>query len=404
MRIAYFAEIFPSTTETWVHHEIAELVRLGCDVRVFASWDSPPIRTAEETTLASLTRYPDAMSAKEILRGLTALARPGFLLQMLKALFSEPPKPRQAAQWLRDFFRLARTLGAVRAFKPQVTVCHFAGSRSNLGLMLQWLDQTPCVIKSHALDVFSGSVLFSTKVNQAERFYTISRYNVDFIASHYPKADPSRIRVHTCGVPLELLPFRPSLDVDQNEPPVLLSVGRLVPMKGFDVLIAASKQLIDRGFDHRVVIIGEGPEEAALKSRADEYGIRDYIEFKGYRTPAEVHSSLHSASLFVMPSLWDQKKNTQDGIPVALMESMASGTLSMASRLSGIPELIEDGVSGFLCEPGNHDELAAAIQKALSLSETERDAILTSAREVIENHHDTKKLTQDLLHDMETLA
>jgi len=404
VRIAYFAEIFPSTTETWVHHEITELVRLGCDVRVFASWNSPTIRTAEETRLASLTRYPNEVPATGIPRGLVALARPRFLFQMLKALFKDPPKPRQGAQWLRDFFHLARILREVRDFQPQVTICHFAGSRSNLGLMLQWLDQTPCVIKSHALDVFSGATLFSTKVNEAERFYTISRYNVDFIESHYPKADSSRIRVHTCGVPLDLLPFRSETNRDEKEMPVLLSVGRLIPMKGFDVLIAASKKLIDQGFKHRVVIIGEGLEEESLKSQVEEQGISDYVEFKGYRTPDEVHASLHSASLFVMPSLWDEKKNTQDGIPVALMEAMACGTLSMASRLSGIPELIEDGVSGFLCEPGDHDELAGAIQSALSMSEKERDAILTSARKVIENKHDTRKLTQDLLHDIETFT
>ena len=105
-----------------------------------------------------------------------------------------------------------------------------------------------------------------------------------------------------------------------------------------------------------------------------------------------------------MPSLWDKKKNTQDGIPVALMEAMACGTLSMASRLSGIPELIEEGVSGFLCEPGNHDEMAGAIRTALSMSDPERDAILTAAREVIKNQHDTRKLTQDLLNDMETFT
>ena len=269
--------------------------------------------------------------------------------------------------------------------------------------MLQWLDQTPCLIKSHALDVFSGAVLFSTKVNEAARFYTISRYNVDFIKNHYTKADSNRIRVHTCGVPLSHLPFTPTDEPSGNGAPILLSVGRLIPMKGFDVLITASSQLIAQGIHHRVVIIGEGPEEEALRSLANNLGISEYIEFKGYQTPSEVRRSLLSASLFVMPSLWDEKKNTQDGIPVALMESMACGTLSMASRLSGIPELIEDGISGFLSEPGNHDQLAARIHTALTVDRRERDAIIACARKTIEEKHDSQKLTQDLLHDVESL-
>ncbi|MEE3328548.1 MAG: glycosyltransferase family 4 protein, partial [Myxococcota bacterium] len=389
---------------TWVHHEIIELVELGCDVQVFASWDKPEIKTPEEIRLSSLTRYQSAISVLQIPIGLIALARPRLVLPMIKALFSDPPTPRQGLQWLRDIIRLARLLGEIRKFQPQSTICHFAGTRSNLGLMLQWLDQTPCIIKSHALDVFSGAALFSTKVNEAKRFYTISRYNVNFIATHYPKADASRIRVHTCGVPLDLLSFKPESDSDDKKPPVLLSVGRLIPMKGFDVLLAASKRLLDEGVDHRVIVIGEGPEENTLRAQADELGIRHLVELRGYGTPAEVRAALYAASILVMPSIWDEAKGTQDGIPVALMESMACGTLSVASRLSGIPELIENGQSGFLAEPGNSRKLADAIHSALSRSKAEKREILSCARGVIESQHDIQKLTRELLTDMETLV
>ena len=404
MRIAYFAEIFPSTTETWVHHEIMELTRLGCDVRVFASWNQPEIRTAEEAELASLTRYQDGISALQIPKGMLALLKPRFLIRMIKAFWADPPTPRQGVQWIRDIIRLARFVGEVRQFRPEVTICHFAGTRSNLGLMLQWLDHTPCIIKSHALDVFSGAALFSTKVNEAERFYTISQYNVDFIGAHYPKADASRIQVHTCGVPLNLLPFKPRSTPDETRPPLLLSVGRLIPMKGFDALLAASRKLLDQGINHRVVLIGEGPEEESLRAQAEELGLSQNVELRGYGTPAEVRASLESAAIFVMPSVWDDKKGTQDGIPVALMESMACGTLTVASRLSGIPELIEDGQSGFLAEPGDSDALTRAIQTALSKTEAEKQEILSQARAVIEDRHDVKKLTQELLNDAETLV
>lgn len=86
------------------------------------------------------------------------------------------------------------------------------------------------------------------------------------------------------------------------------------------------------------------------------------------------------------------------------MESMACGTLTVASRLSGIPELIEDGQSGFLAEPGDSDALTRAIQTALSKTEAEKQEILSQARAVIEERHDAKKLTQELLNDAETLV
>ena len=292
VRVAYFTEIFPSTTETWVHHEIMELIQLGCDVRVFSSWDRPEIRTPSDAKLASLTLYQNAIPALQIPRGLLALARPRFFARLISAIFSDRPSLRQAGQLLRDLIRLASFLGSIRAFRPQFTVCHFAGTRSNLGLMLQWLDGTPCAIKSHAFDVFSGAALFSTKVNQAARFYTISQYNVDFIEEHYPNADTRRIGVHPCGVPLDVLTFQPEGINKTRDCPGLLSVGRLVPMKGFDILISASKLLKDQGVDHRITIIGEGPQEGALRDQANKLGVGECIEFKGYRTPAEVRTAL----------------------------------------------------------------------------------------------------------------
>jgi glycosyltransferase involved in cell wall biosynthesis len=400
VRVAYFTEIFPSTTETWVHHEITELIQLGCDVRIFSSWDRPEIRTPSDAKLASLTLYQNTISTLEIPRGLLALARPRFLAKLIPAILSDRPSLRQTGQLLRDFIRFARFLGSIRAFRPQFTVCHFAGTRSNLGLMLQWLDGTPCAIKSHALDVFSGAALFSTKVNQAARFYTISQYNVDFIAEHYPNADTHRIGIHGCGIPLDVLSFQPNEINQTRDCPDILSVGRLVPMKGFDVLISASKLLKDQGVDHRITIIGEGPQEDALKDQAAKLGVGKHFEFKGYRTPVEVRTALYSASVFVLPSLWDGRKGTQDGIPVALIESMACGTLAISSRLSGIPELIEDGVSGLLTEPGDSHALAEAIHAALFIDESKHRGMITRARETVENQHDIQKLTQELLNDM----
>ena len=270
--------------------------------------------------------------------------------------------------------------------------------------MLQWLDQTPCVIKSHAADVFSGAALFSTKVNQAARFYTISRYNVDFIAKHYPKADTRRIKIHGCGIPMDVMTFKADRANKIGDRPTLLSVGRLIPMKGFDVLIEASKLLKDQGIDHRIVIIGDGDQKEALRDQTEKLGVADRVEFRGFRTPAEVLEALYSASIFAMPSLWDGGKSTQDGIPVALMESMACGTLAIASRLSGIPELIEDRTSGLLIEPGDSHSLAKAIHTALSMSESERQEITARARETVEKKHDIQKLTQELLHDMQDIV
>ena len=404
MRVAYFAEIFPSTSETWVHHEIMELTRLGCEARVFAIWRGPDAQSAQDAELVSLTRYLDEIPSFEILPGLLALCRPRVLRALIAGIVSDRSSFRHAFQILRDLGRMARLLSQIRAFGPDVTICHFSGTRANLGLMLQLLDGTPCVIKSHAKDVFTGAALFSTKVKLASCFYTISRYNLDFIAEHYPEVEVDRIRLHACGVPLDLLAFEPAEQDMSTESPLLLSVGRLVPMKGLEFLIRASKLVKELHPGCRVVIVGQGPEKVRLKNLIQQLGLEEFVELAGYCTPEEVRAYLRSASAFVMPCVWDPKDGTQDGIPVVLMESMACGVPVISTRLSGIPELIEDGVSGFLTRPGDSQDLAHTIERALSMREVNRMDMLARAREIIERNHDIRKLSRDLLDDLEIIV
>ena len=403
MRVAYFSEIFPSTSETWVHNEITELIRLGCDVKVFATWPKPEIKTPENVDLAALTEYRPEGSNLRSTFGWLSLFRPKFLFKLISSLLKDKPTPRHFAQIVRDVLMLGKLLPRIRDFQPEASVCHFAGTRANLGLMLQWIDGTPCVIKSHALDIFHGSALLPTKVKEASRFYTISKYNLGFIRKNHPRVDVNRIQVHPCGVPLAPLPFEPMRDPAVISKPTLLSVGRLVPMKGFDVLIRTSLILTQHKVDHQIIIIGYGPEESRLKDLIRELGVEDTVELLGYKTPTEVHAYLKSSSLFVMPCVWDKKAGTQDGIPVALMESMASGTLVVSTRLSGIPELIENDVSGFLADPEDSHSLFEAIQRGLSLTPQRRIDVLTAARKKIELNHDTKMLTQQLFDDLQKI-
>ncbi|MFP6641359.1 MAG: glycosyltransferase [Myxococcota bacterium] len=404
MRVAYFAEIFPSRSETWVHHEIRELTRLGCEVRVFATWPRPKVESAEDSELVSLTRYLDEYPKFEILPGLLTLCRSRVLRPLITGICFERPSFRNAIQTLRDLARMARLLSQVRDFHPDITVCHFSGSRANLGLMLQLLDGIPFVIKSHAKDIFSGSALLSTKVKLASCFYTISRYNLDFIAEHYPEVESERIRLHACGVPLDLLAFEPTEEHESNRAPLLLSVGRLVPMKGLEFLIRASMLVRQQHPGTRVLIVGQGPEEARLEHLIRQLGLEEFVKLAGYCTPEEVRAHLRSASVSVMPCVWDPKDGSQDGIPVALMESMACGVPVISTHISGIPELIENDVSGFLAHPGDSQDLAQAIHRALSMSPANRTDMLARAREVIERNHDIRKLSRDLLDDLETIV
>jgi glycosyltransferase involved in cell wall biosynthesis len=147
-----------------------------------------------------------------------------------------------------------------------------------------------------------------------------------------------------------------------RERPLVVAVGRLVPKKGMDVLVRAVADLA--GSDQPVLceIIGDGPERGRLQALVAELGVAPLVTLRGGLPPAEARRRVAEADLFALACL-RAPNGDMDGIPVALMEAMAASTPVISTRLSGIPELIADGESGLLVEPGDVDGLATAIRR-----------------------------------------
>jgi glycosyltransferase involved in cell wall biosynthesis len=135
---------------------------------------------------------------------------------------------------------------------------------------------------------------------------------------------------------------------------VLLAVGSLVPRKGHAVLIEALATL--GAGQWMLAIAGGGAERDRLSALAEERGLARQVRILGHRE--DVPDLLAAADVFVMPSLWE-------GLPLALLEAMLAGKAVVASRTSGIPEAVTDGVDGLLTTPGDVAELASALRTVL---------------------------------------
>jgi glycosyltransferase involved in cell wall biosynthesis len=151
-----------------------------------------------------------------------------------------------------------------------------------------------------------------------------------------------------------------------------------------------------RGLNHNLVIIGDGPQRSELERLINSLDLHDTIRLPGYCSPGDVQCALREADAFVLPVVWDATLNIPEGVPVALMEAMAVGLPVVSARIAGIPELIEDGISGFLAKPGDSADLATVISRLLELSDSERANITQAAREKIVADHDIETLTGDL--------
>jgi len=173
-------------------------------------------------------------------------------------------------------------------------------------------------------------------------------------------------------------PFR-----ERPAPFQLVSVGRLAEVKGYPLLLDAVALLVTEGRDLRLTLVGDGPERDQLEEQARRLGIADKIVFAGWKTQEELRQLYQNSDICVLSSF-------AEGIPVVLMEAMASSVPCVAPRITGIPELIRDGIEGLLVTPSHTEELASAIRKMMDEPDLRRQ-MASLCRERIADKYELRK-------------
>jgi glycosyltransferase involved in cell wall biosynthesis len=219
---------------------------------------------------------------------------------------------------------------------------------------------------------------------------TISRHNVDWFSRNVSPGAERKLEVVHCGVDLEHIAWRP----DGRSEGLIIGVGRLQPIKGFDTLIEALALARRNGAIFRCKLIGEGPMRAELEPQVQSHGLRDHVEFMGAQPQESVREWLEKASIFALPCQVSADGG-RDGIPVALMEAMASGCAVVSCRTSGVPELISHDEHGLLVAERDAFALSTALQRLLDDSFLRR-RLATAARARIEQQFDARKEARKL--------
>jgi glycosyltransferase involved in cell wall biosynthesis len=209
----------------------------------------------------------------------------------------------------------------------------------------------------HAADLFRDRVLLPEKLARAAFVACISNWHRAFYCSLVSRPDEAYPLVR-CGVdPAEFAPAPPRAAVG---PLRIVAVGRLVPKKGFDLLVDALGTLRAECVPFTCKLLGDGPEREALAARVAALGLQAQVELAGAAQNAAVRAALAAADLFVLPCRQDSDGD-RDGIPVALMEAMACAVCAVSGDLPAIRELIEDGKTGYLTPPGDAAALAGLL-------------------------------------------
>lgn len=360
-RIAYLVSDYTAPSHTFVRREVAALRASGIDVDVFSVRGGGAADISAESLLGrSPLAYVAAM-------GWAMLSRPlGFLASWRLAVRHRGPGIK-ALIWSQFHFveammlaRLLHRSGAVRLHN------HFANSGATVGLIASRVAKLPWSLTLHGISEteYPAGLLLAEKLEKAS-FVACASYFMRAQAmrvvdpSHWPK-----MTIVRCGIDMATLPApTPSSDAG---PARIICVGRLSPEKGYFGLLEALAAIAAADGEFQLVIVGDGPQMAAVKARAAELGLADHIRFAGALPEAETLGEIARADVLVLPSL-------MEGLPVVLMEAMAMGRPVLASRVAGIPELVEEERSGYLFTPSDWGDLAQSLAALLSCRDDWQD-------------------------------
>ncbi len=327
MHLACIVGTYPQPSETFIAREVAGLRARGLAVELFSLF-IPAEGPAEGVT------YGWANTPARVLR---KLAEPAAVHAL-------------ARRWGREFTR--RGCDAVLA--------HFGSLPSTVAM--EAAGDLPFFLSLHARDLYVEAEHLEEKLRRATAVLTCTRANLDYLRARYP-GQSAKIHLVYHGLPRAWLetpaPARPRA---AGAPLRVLAVGRLVEKKGFAVLLEAGALLARRGLAFTLRVLGDGPQRNALRAGARRLGITPQLTLDGWANREALCAAFAWASAFCCPSIL-AADGDRDGLPNALIEAQSTGLPAVGSRLSGIPEAISDGHTGFLVPPGDAGALAEALAR-----------------------------------------
>jgi len=364
--VAYLVKRFPRLSETFVLQEFLELRRQGLDLRLYALMHpgEQVIQPAAAELLPEVTylhhRGHPWRSWARLLGGAArqALSNPSSLAALSGLLLRRPSLP--ALRHAVEALWLARDLRLTRASHLHA---HFAHSPAAVAHMTRVAGGPAFSFTAHAKDLYTTPAeLLKPRLRAAAFVVTCTRFNADHIVDLDPADSSLRERLHVLYHGTDIGRFNPV--GRRPEGGRVLSVGRLVPKKGYPTLLRALALLAAQGMDFTCDIFGEGELRPALEAEIASLDLRSRVRLRGAAPQEELVREYRRTSAFaltpqVMPG------GDRDGIPNVLVEAMACAVPVISTRVSGIPELIEHGADGLLVEPADIPAIADGIGRLL---------------------------------------
>jgi colanic acid/amylovoran biosynthesis glycosyltransferase len=381
-RVGYVVKMYPRFSETFIVTELLAMQGIGVGCEIFSL--RPPIDSRFHASLADVTApvtylKSDSLRAADLW---TLLRTAGAELHGLADHIDEllAVDVRDAAQAVQ-LAQLVRQRGITHLH------AHFASVATTVARLAARLSGVTYSLTAHAKDIFHSEVdaaELRRKLADADSVVTVSRYNLRHLQETFG-VDAARVRLVYNGLDLDEFGYREPLD----RPPVIAAVGRLVEKKGFSDLLRAVALLREQGREVRLDLVGTGLLDQVLADQVRGLGLEDAVTMHGALPQSEVRRIVQGAAVFAAPCVVAEDGN-RDGLPTVVLEAMALGTPCVATPVTGIPEVVADGVTGLLVPERDPHALADALARVLD-SPALSVALAMAARTRVEADFDARQ-------------
>ena len=364
-RVAFVLKGYPRLSETFIAQEIAALERRGLEILIVSlRHPTDPRRHPVHDEIRAEVLYLPEYLLREPLR-------------VLRAWRQQRKTPRYKSArnlWLRDLardptpnrirrFGQALVLGAELPADVRHLHAHFLHTPASVTRYAAMLKGLAWTGSAHAKDIWTTPEWEKReKLASCEWLVTCTAANEAHLSALAPAG---RVELVYHGLDLSRFSFVEKNKIENKgenpaQPVNILSIGRLVEKKGTDLLLDALA-LLPRELHWRLLHAGGGPLKSRLERRARALGLADRIEWRGALAQGDILALYRSADLFALASRV-ASDGDRDGLPNVLAEAQSQGLACVATSVSAIPELIEDGKTGLLVPPESPKELARALE------------------------------------------
>lgn len=385
--VAYVLKGYPRLSETFIASEIYRMEQAGLRLKLFVIKSSdetsrhevvdriraksvylPPTTSLSETPLCRWL----SLHLRDFLPGLKGAVRlrPAGVARAAGAAFTQAVRARRffwpRKVYLKEFLQAALIAEMVlRSGDVRHLHAHFCHGAATVAWLASMMTGLPFSFTAHAKDIYADALnpagLLRRKMDAARFVVTCTEANRVYLEKLGSKT-PVHSIYHGLNADFSrLLKAKMDAAPKRNGKLRALAVGRLVQKKGFDTFVEACALLRRRGVEFEALIVGEsGEHEAEIKRRIAEHGLNKSVRLTGPLSQARLYEEYNRATSFCLPCRV-LENGDRDGIPNVLVEAMACGLPVVTTAISGIPEVIKDGVNGLLVRPDDPQAIADAL-------------------------------------------